>query len=762
MHMELKEIQMMKLNTYAREYIDNYDINIDYQKITRQMKDFSGAELVMFNIFDENAKDFTLVGIEGSGNNIRRAMDIIGYNIVGKKFEYEEGRNERFEKSIVTKVESLIELVGSALPGKVISILESVFQIDHILTVRITKDEKTIGNFTLIFKKNQNRNDDEILKLFASQVGLFIDKKESEQKTLATTKQFQSLMKNSVSIITIVDNMGNYIHASDTAAKLIGLPAEELIGKNFLEVLPEKNEEFMYAIATINKTKKPLIKKEIYTVNNQERIYESIVFPIEFHENEVVLLGSIANDITDKIKYENQIKNERDYIYRIFNAMNQYVIVTGLDYRIQFMNEKAIKDFGDMKGKVCYKQLDSTSPCGACRLHEFKHMTENETITYTVTAFNRVLEINASRIENLDDSVSIVEVIDDITDKEEKQRQIEYMNLHDHLTGLYNRRFFEEELKRLDVDRNLPLSIITIDVNGLKLINDTLGHAKGDEVLIKSAKVIKNSLRADEITARVGGDEFSSILPKCDAKQVIAITERIVESIEKETEEGIPLSLAIGSHTKTHSSENILDILKKAENKMYANKIFSDQSNKREIILAILYTLHEKHPREEEHSKRVSQLAYDLGKAMKMKGDKLNMLSTAGLLHDIGKIAIDYSIIDKSEKLTSEEYGEVKKHPEIGYRILKNSVEYEDMARLILYHHERVDGNGYPKGVKGDEIPMESKIISIVDAYDAMISTRPYKTKILTKEEAIHELRKCSNAQFDSAIVEVFINEVIQ
>lgn len=136
---------MMKLNTYAREYIDNYDINIDYQKITRQMKDFSGAELVMFNIFDENAKDFTLVGIKGSGNNIRRAMDIIGYNIV-----------------------------GSALPGKVISILESVFQIDHILTVRITKDEKTIGNFTLIFKKNQNRNDDEMLKLFASQVGLFI------------------------------------------------------------------------------------------------------------------------------------------------------------------------------------------------------------------------------------------------------------------------------------------------------------------------------------------------------------------------------------------------------------------------------------------------------------------------------------------------------------------------------------------------------------------------------------------------------------
>lgn len=645
MHMGLKEIQMLKLNTYAREYIDNYDINIDYQKITRQMSDFSGAEFVMFNMFEANGKDFTLIGMEGNGNNIKRVMDIIGFNIIGKRFEYEEGRNERFETAIITRIETLKELVGNALPGKIVSIIETVFQIDHIVVVRITKDERTIGNFTLIFKKDQNNNDDEMLTLFASQVGLFIDKKESEQKTLATTKQFQSLMKNSVSIITIVDNMGNYIHASDSAAKLIGLPAEELIGKNFLKVLPEKNEEFMNAIATINKTKKPLIKKEIYYVNNQEKIYESTVFPIEFNGDDVTLIGSIAIDITEK---------------------------------------------------------------------------------------------------------------------EEHQRQIEYLNLHDHLTGLYNRRFFEEELRRLDVERNLPLSIITIDVNGLKLINDSLGHAKGDEILIRSASAIKGSLRADEITARFGGDEFSTILPKCDDSQVAAITERILDTIEKETAEGIPLSLAIGAHTKTRPEENILDVLKKAENKMYANKIYSDQSNKREIIHAILYTLHEKHPREEEHSKRVSQLSYDLGKAMNLKGDRLNMLSTAGLLHDIGKIAIDYSIIEKNEKLTEDEYDEVKKHPEIGYRILKNSIEYEDMAKLILYHHERIDGEGYPKGIKADEIPLESKIISIVDAYDAMISSRPYKNRELKTEEAIKELRKYSGTQFDSAIVQIFINEVVQ
>ncbi|MGM0395692.1 MAG: hypothetical protein ACQEP4_01405 [Bacillota bacterium] len=130
----------------------------------------------MFNIFDENGKDFTLVGFEGNRNNIDRAMDVIGYNIIGKKFKYEEGRNEKFKKSIVTKVDSLEELVGNALPNAAISIIEKVFRIDSILTVRKTKDEKTIGNFTLIFSENQNENDDEMLKLFASQVGLFIDK----------------------------------------------------------------------------------------------------------------------------------------------------------------------------------------------------------------------------------------------------------------------------------------------------------------------------------------------------------------------------------------------------------------------------------------------------------------------------------------------------------------------------------------------------------------------------------------------------------
>jgi putative nucleotidyltransferase with HDIG domain len=145
-----------------------------------------------------------------------------------------------------------------------------------------------------------------------------------------------------------------------------------------------------------------------------------------------------------------------------------------------------------------------------------------------------------------------------------------------------------------------------------------------------------------------------------------------------------------------------------------------------------------------------------------LKDDRLNLLRTAGLLHDIGKIAIDYAIIDKAGALTDEEYLEVKKHPEIGYRILKSSIEYEDIAKTVLYHHERIDGSGYPKGIREDEIPLESKIISIADAYDAMVSLRPYKKRKITKEEAIEELIRCSDTQFDGEIVKVFIEKVIK
>jgi len=768
MNIDSKEIQMIKLNKYAREYIEEKNNNINYEKISKQMKEFSGAEYVMFNIFDENGKDFILVGFEGNKNKINKVMDIIGYNIVGKKFKYEEGRNERFEKSIVTRIESLNELVGNALPRSVTLLIEKIFKVDYIKTVRITKDEKTIGNFTLIYSENENRNDDEMLKLFASQVGLFIDKKKDELKTIEMKERLENIIKGT--------NVGTWELNVKTGESIVNKRWAEMLGYKLEEILPasrEKRESLIHPddLGKLQREFQKALNKEIeyYDIELRKRHKNGNWIWINARakvtkwseDGSPLVVSGALTDITEKIKYENKIINQRDYLFKIFNSMSQYVIATGLDYKIQFMNEKAIRDFGNIKGKICFKELGKDKPCQGCRLKVLENMSNGETVEYLVNAFDKDLEVRASKLENKDGSISILEVIEDITEKKERQREIEYLNLHDHLTGIYNRRFFEKEINRLDIDKNLPISIITLDVNGLKLINDTFGHSKGDQILIKIAKVMKNSVESNEIVARIGGDEFSLILPKCSENKASEIADRIKENIDKESEKGVPFSLAIGFHTKEKPEEEISEVLKKAESKMYTNKLFSEKSKKREIILTMLSTLHEKHLREEEHSIRVSQLAYELGKAIQMKGDRLNMLKTAGLLHDIGKIGIDYSIIEKTGRLTEEEYEEIKKHPEIGYRILKTSIEYEGIAKLVLFHHEKLDGTGYPKGIKGEEIPLESKIISIVDAFDAMISARPYKTKMIIKD-AVGELKRCSGSQFDPVLVEVFANKVIK
>jgi diguanylate cyclase (GGDEF)-like protein/putative nucleotidyltransferase with HDIG domain len=297
--------------------------------------------------------------------------------------------------------------------------------------------------------------------------------------------------------------------------------------------------------------------------------------------------------------------------------------------------------------------------------------------------------------------------------------QVEYLSMHDQLTGLYNRRFLEEEIRRLDVDRSLPIGIIIADLNGLKLVNDAFGHQSGDILLVETAKKLKHELRQEDIIARTGGDEFVILLSNTSERELHGIIERIDRACSNVGLLDIRLSVSFGFCTKTKPEQSIQKIMRTAEDRMYKDKLFKHTSQRKEIINGILSTLHEKNKREEAHSKRVSYLAELLAKEIKMDESAVIKIKTAGLLHDIGKIAIDYSILDKNGTLTPKEYAEIKKHSEIGYRILKQSSEFGEIADIILSHHERIDGKGYPRGIMGNEIRIESKILAICDAFDA-------------------------------------------
>ena len=316
------------------------------------------------------------------------------------------------------------------------------------------------------------------------------------------------------------------------------------------------------------------------------------------------------------------------------------------------------------------------------------------------------------------------------------------------------------EIKRLDTERNLPISIIIGDVNGLKLVNDAFGHDKGDELLQKAAAAIESACRTDDIVARWGGDEFVILLPKTKTEEVEEIINRIKVLYSKERINSLSVSISFGWDTKRKPDEDILKVLKSAEDYMYKHKIIENETMRGNTINTIINTLHEKNPREEQHSKRVSEICQKIGRALGFSEIEISKLKVVGLLHDIGKIAIEEGILNKPGKLTEQERDEIKRHPDIGYRILSSSYDMLELADCILAHHERWDGAGYPKGLKGEAIPMVARIIALADSYDAMISERSYR-KVLSEEEVLAEIRKNAGTQFDPEIARIFIEKVL-
>ena len=274
------------------------------------------------------------------------------------------------------------------------------------------------------------------------------------------------------------------------------------------------------------------------------------------------------------------------------------------------------------------------------------------------------------------------------------------------------------------------------------------------------AEVLTKGSRKKDVICRLAGDEFIIMSPATDTVEAEKIMDRIKEIAAQRKVGQLDISVSLGYDIKTDSDENIIETIKKAEDYMYRKKLYDSPNMKGKTINTIITTLYEKNKREEQHSRRVSQLCEQMGEALGLNEDKVKELKTVGLLRDIGKIAIDEAILNKTGKLNEEEWVEIRKHPEIGYRILSTVNNMSEMAEFVLSHHERWDGKGYPQGISGEQIPLQSRIIGIADAYDAMISERSYK-KSLTKEEAIQELTANAGTQFNAECVQVFIEKVL-
>lgn len=331
----------------------------------------------------------------------------------------------------------------------------------------------------------------------------------------------------------------------------------------------------------------------------------------------------------------------------------------------------------------------------------------------------------------------------------------------DSMTGFYNRTYFEDVMARMGriLPELKPLSFIAIDIDGLKITNDTFDHKMGDYLLKEAAKIISEVFKLSGITARVGGDEFCVILPNMDNWVVNEKREEIADLIEEANKSGVsvPISMSIGTATSDESdNEDIYTTYRRADDDMYQYKLSQSGSEKSRVIDMLLTALAERDYVSQGHVERLAHMAELMADALGLQDVEKRNLVLLSKVHDLGKIGVPDEILNKPGKLTHREYEKMKQHVKIGYNIANRSKELMNIAPLILHHHEHWDGKGYPDGLKMEEIPLECRILGIIDAYDAMINDRPYHKGII-KEDALTEIARCSGTQFEPLFVEIFI-----
>lgn len=550
----------------------------------------------------------------------------------------------------------------------------------------------------------------------------------------------------------------DHIAVNDAFSKITGLDKNTIIHKKLTEVLPN-----------IKSNKFDLVNYYAdVAINNLEREYEQYFevfkrwYKIKLYSPKKYYVVSYFIDITDQIK-------ERELFKSTLLSITEGIIATDLDGKIIIINESAERITQWEEDEILNSNIfevfgicDTKSESILNIIHNGESIKDKSCMLKSKTGIDIPIINNISPVKNgMGEIFGMVISFKDITEKIIKDKELDYITYHDSLTGVYNRSFFKEEIKNIDVEENLPISVIMGDVNGLKLTNDAFGHLMGDKLLESAANIMKKVCRENDIVVRWGGDEFIILLPKTQEETVEKISERIKEECIKENIDMLNVSISLGYDTKNIKEDNIMKAVTNAEEMMYKIKMLESKSIKSRTINIIINTLYEKSKRDDIHSKNVSKICKLIGQNMDMSKEKISELEILGGIHDIGKVGVSQSILNKVGKLNEEEWQEIKRHPQIGYHIVSSSSDISFLGESILAHQEWYDGSGYPKGLKGDEIPLMARILSIADSYEAMISHRFYR-KTLTKDEAVQELIKYSGTQFDSELVEIFISKVIK
>ncbi|WP_353047332.1 MULTISPECIES: HD domain-containing phosphohydrolase [unclassified Exiguobacterium] len=738
------------------------------QHFLDQIRGFTGAKAVTLNLVDDDGQTYSTVALSGIDELLERSLDVLGFHPVGRKWPMSPKRSKLLEAPSPIVFDDILPLVDGVLPKRLIKNILRIFDLGQVVLFKIEKDGVFYGDLTIVMQGNKEASRLGLVELYIVHI---LEQMTKADRQIGDAKEsmFEGFATVDLECIMSLTNH-EIFHLNVAWERVLGFPLEELENMDFTSLIhPDDVGKTNEAFALLEEG------KDIFRFVNRYRTidgdYRSIEWHSKVHGNYIY---AVAKDVTERVQLEEELA-ERDRLLtklsdQVPGAIYQFERRPDGSFHFPFFS----RGFEVLTG-ITFEEMKQDPGLVFSKIHPEDYpnvMASIETSYENLTIWDaefRVLTpdgrttwiLGSSRPEKLDEGHVLWHgYIGDVTEKKKYEMEIEYLSYHDQLTGVRNRRYFDEALITYDEPDYYPLALIVVDVNGLKLTNDAFGHLVGDRLLIEATMTLKREIRGKDTVARIGGDEFVIIMPNTSLEEANRLSDRLSQLFLAKSIEGLPISASFGEAVKDDDALSIAEVFNLAEDRMYHHKVSEKQSRRHHSIQLIMRTLYEKIPREEAHSQRVAELSRQLGQAMGFTSADVNELVTAATLHDIGKVAISNEILDKPGTLTESEWREIKRHPEVSYNILSTVPEYGPLSEIVLAHHERWDGNGYPKGISGKQIPLASRIISIADTFDVIMTGRPYR-KAKTLDEALAVIAEEAGRQFDPELVEVFFKKVV-
>lgn len=757
-----EKLALEKLTELVQKNLESPAGDLDYQALADGLLKLSGVKFAAINTYELDGDKAVTRAISGVADSIRKVCDMLGIELVGKAWDIIPERLNEFKEGRLLRFANLYDCGFGAIPKKASVLLEKALCIGEVYVAAVGHEGKTFGDLIMFVPRGKTLKYPKVIELYAAQIGLSMMRSRAGKALAQSNENLATILENTVFGVTIIDKNRNIRWANTAALKLAAVEhLEDITGQHCSKYLcPAQQNEC------------PILDKG-QTIDNSEwilRRQDGKIIPIlktvtgiNFAGEDVLLETFI--DITAQ-KQADEALRESEHRYRdILESMEEGFYEVDLRGKIIACNKAATKFLGYEEnelvgisyGSLCkdfasvYREFNQAFKAGEPKFSVIMEMIRKDGST-------AIVDLSVTLTRDKQGKIAGFRGLGrDMTERINFEQQLKHLGLHDQLTGLYNRRYFENELQRIDGSREHPVTIISADLDGLKLINDTLGHSEGDHYLQAGAELLKSALRASDILARVGGDEFALILPRTTQEA----GEELVARIHRQVEEynrgraGLPLSISIGLAVSESSEHLLEEAYKKADAVMYTDKLQRSKKARAEIVTSFLASLYERGDLGEGAREQVQELSIQLGQALILDDSRMADLELLAQVYDLGKVSLpDHvvrrSLLRKTGELTEVERQAIHQHPEIGYRIASSSPHLAGVAELILKHHENWDGSGYPLGLKGEEIPVECRILSIAIAYSAMVNSNAGK---MNKTEILCELERSAGKQFDPELV---------